>query len=289
MNCLKSLKRSGAETTINMMGAMPAVAVRLERRKAEKRLKRPSQLYLSGYPHLRQQSASPSRVTSPSPSPLLSPPRIEDEQLHHQLPEVYVCGKVSALHLAVVSLLLGAVILIVGLVQLKPGADAPGHRYYLIAVGCILEVIGLIITAIRCVMLHMRIKRQRVSTNGNKKLEKNSKPKTSLTGNESVRVTNENNRNTQVEQIMTHSLTVDTKPANLKHLYNSSDVIYIDEGDSITGRRSKSPVESVSTIDVLMGNVKCEPVAHVSGCSDTMSSAGEMNDFLCPTDRTINM
>lgn len=86
---------SGAETTINMMGAMPAVAVRLERRKAEKRLKRPSQLYLAGYPHLRQQSASPSRVTSPSPSPLLSPPRIDDDQLHHQLPEVYVCGKVS--------------------------------------------------------------------------------------------------------------------------------------------------------------------------------------------------
>ena len=75
-----------------MMGAMPAVAVRLERRKAEKRLKRPSQLYLGGYPHLRQQTTSPSRATSPTPSPLLSPPRTDEE---HYLPEIYVCGKVS--------------------------------------------------------------------------------------------------------------------------------------------------------------------------------------------------
>ena len=77
-----------------MMGAMPAVAVRLERRKAEQRMKRPSQLYLSGYPHFRQQTTSPSRANSPSPSPLLSPPRLEEDQ---RLPEVYVCGRVRIL------------------------------------------------------------------------------------------------------------------------------------------------------------------------------------------------
>jgi len=37
---------------------------------------------------------------------------------------------------------------------------------------------------------------------------------------------------------------------DLKHLYNSSDVMYIDESD--TGTRGRSPGESIATIDVFM-------------------------------------
>ncbi|KAG8252791.1 hypothetical protein J6590_048290 [Homalodisca vitripennis] len=62
-----------------MIGAMPAVAVRHERRRQEKRNKRPSLLYLQ---------SPPSR--SPTPSPLQSPPSVPCSQ---PPPEVYVCGK----------------------------------------------------------------------------------------------------------------------------------------------------------------------------------------------------
>ncbi|GFG30213.1 hypothetical protein Cfor_10185, partial [Coptotermes formosanus] len=70
-----------------MIGAMPAVAVRHERRKQEKRGKRPSQLYLSGY-GLKHPSP-PSRGSSPTPSPLQSPPNQQDDVPQ----EFYVCGK----------------------------------------------------------------------------------------------------------------------------------------------------------------------------------------------------
>lgn len=63
-----------------MIGAMPAVAVRHERRRQEKRSKRPSLLYLQ---------STQSRSTSPSPvqsSPgLYSTPQLE----------IYILGKVS--------------------------------------------------------------------------------------------------------------------------------------------------------------------------------------------------
>jgi hypothetical protein len=73
---------------VTMIGAMPAVAVRHERRKQEKRNKRPSQLYLAGY-GLRHPSP-PSRGSSPTPSPLQSPPNQNDDVLQ----EFYICGKV---------------------------------------------------------------------------------------------------------------------------------------------------------------------------------------------------
>ncbi|XP_073998396.1 uncharacterized protein isoform X2 [Rhodnius prolixus] len=120
-----------------MIGAMPAVAVRHERRRQEKRNKRPSLLYLQS-PHSR----------SATPSPLQSPPAS-----HHFPPELYVCGKVSVLHVVVVSLLLGAVLLIVGLVQLKPGADASQHRYVLLGSGAFLLVLGVIMAIVRCCLL----------------------------------------------------------------------------------------------------------------------------------------
>lgn len=57
------------------------------------------------------------------------------------------------LHLVVVSLLLGAILLIVGLVQLKPGADASDHRYALLGSGGVLLIVGAILAGIRCWLL----------------------------------------------------------------------------------------------------------------------------------------
>ncbi|XP_049855301.1 uncharacterized protein LOC126335871 [Schistocerca gregaria] len=142
---------------VTMIGAMPAVAVRHERRKQEKRAgggggggRRPSQLQLQ-LAALKGRGSPPSRATSPSPSPQ-SPPSVRqlDDPFSR---EIYVCGKVSILHLLVVSLLLGTVLLIVGLVQLKPGADASDHRYALLGAGGALVVIGAILTSVRCRLL----------------------------------------------------------------------------------------------------------------------------------------
>lgn len=63
-----------------MIGAMPAVAVRHERRRQEKRTKRPSQLYLGG------QWLS-SQGSPPTPSP-------HGHGALEALPELYICGKV---------------------------------------------------------------------------------------------------------------------------------------------------------------------------------------------------
>lgn len=67
-----------------MIGAMPAVAVRHERRKGqEKRSKRPSQLYIGGHwlPPM-----------SPSPTPSPNGPHMDSDD---RLPEYYLCGKVA--------------------------------------------------------------------------------------------------------------------------------------------------------------------------------------------------
>ncbi|XKL69378.1 hypothetical protein PGB90_007147 [Kerria lacca] len=121
-----------------MIGAMPAVAVRHERRRQEKRAKRPSLLYLQ---------STQSRSTSPSPvqsSPVLySTPQLE----------IYILGKISLLHIAVVTMLVGAVTLFVGLVQLKPGAEASQYRYVLIGSGLICTLLGTVLAVIRCCLL----------------------------------------------------------------------------------------------------------------------------------------
>ncbi|KOX77503.1 hypothetical protein WN51_09827 [Melipona quadrifasciata] len=67
--------------TIMMIGAMPAVAVRHERKRQEKRLKRPSQLYLGG------QWMPPPQGSPPTPSPHGHNSHLEP------LPELYLCGK----------------------------------------------------------------------------------------------------------------------------------------------------------------------------------------------------
>lgn len=134
-----------------MIGAMPAVAVRHERRKGqEKRSKRPSQLYIGGH------WLPP---TSPSPTP--SPGANEDGV--DRLPELYICGKVSALQIIVGSILLGAIVLIVGLVQLVPNAADADHRYIFIGAGTILLVVGFIMTGVRCFCIHCALRNARLA------------------------------------------------------------------------------------------------------------------------------
>ncbi|KAK0167950.1 hypothetical protein PV327_001799 [Microctonus hyperodae] len=125
-----------------MIGAMPAVAVRHERRRQEKRLKRPSQLYLSG------QWLPPLQGSPPTPSPHGQNGNLES------LPELYVCGKISALHIVVICLLLGAIVLVVGLVQLAPGATTTDHRLPLLITGTILLLLGIALAGVRCYLLH---------------------------------------------------------------------------------------------------------------------------------------
>ncbi|XP_076299291.1 uncharacterized protein LOC143218152 isoform X2 [Lasioglossum baleicum] len=125
-----------------MIGAMPAVAVRHERKRQEKRLKRPSQLYLGA------QWMPPPQGSPPTPSPHGHNSHLDP------LPELYLCGKISGLHLVVVCLLLGAVVLVVGLVQLVPGATTTDHRLALLIGGTLLLFCGIILATIRCYFLH---------------------------------------------------------------------------------------------------------------------------------------
>lgn len=123
---------------------MPAVAVRHERRKGqEKRHKRPSQLYIGGH------WLPPN---SPSPTPSNGP--YDDNS--DRISELYICGKISALQIIVGCILLGAIVLVVGLVQLVPNAADADHRYIFIGAGSILLTFGLALTAVRCCLLQCR-------------------------------------------------------------------------------------------------------------------------------------
>lgn len=151
-----------------MIGAMPAVAVRHERRKQEKKKPtKPGQLYLANYATTKQTTSSNSRNSSPcpsrggSPSPAsqgtspMTPPHLDDMTSPNG-EEFYVCARVSVLHVIVVSFLLGIILLIVGLVQLKPGADASDHRYYILGAGSLLLLLGTLLTLMRCIMIPVR-------------------------------------------------------------------------------------------------------------------------------------
>ncbi|XP_038212287.1 uncharacterized protein LOC119832656 isoform X1 [Zerene cesonia] len=123
-------------TAKKMIGAMPAVAVRHERRRAEKRGgggRRPSQLPLQLGRGLEEATPSP------------------DHRFRHEL---YFCRKTAFLHAVVGSLLLGIVVLVVGLVQLSPGAEAAQHRYYLMGAGAALIGAGILGAVLRCVCIH---------------------------------------------------------------------------------------------------------------------------------------
>ncbi|XP_050538015.1 uncharacterized protein LOC126903684 [Daktulosphaira vitifoliae] len=150
---------------ITMIGAMPAVAVRHERRRQEKKVicvnsvgDRESSLNTTG-------NRRPSLLTLQSPhsqigTPITSPPYVQNT-----LPDIYVCSKISVLHIAVITILIGAILLIVGLVQLKPGADASQYKFLLIFSGLITTFIGILMAIVRCCLLPWVInRRQRRST-----------------------------------------------------------------------------------------------------------------------------
>ncbi|XP_012251039.1 uncharacterized protein LOC105683183 [Athalia rosae] len=73
--------------------------------------------------------------------------------LDKEPPEYYFCGKVNSLHVVVGSLLLGAVVLVVGLVQLAPGAEAAQNSAALIAAGCGLLVGGVLLAPLRALCI----------------------------------------------------------------------------------------------------------------------------------------
>lgn len=68
--------------------------------------------------------------------------------------------QISLLHVAVVTMLAGAVTLFVGLVQLKPGAEASQYRYILIGSGLLSTLLGILLAVIRCCLLPWVAKRR---------------------------------------------------------------------------------------------------------------------------------
>lgn len=64
--------------------------------------------------------------------------------------------QVSALQLIVGSILLGAIVLIVGLVQLVPNAADADHRYIFLGSGGVMLFIGFLLTGVRCYCTHCK-------------------------------------------------------------------------------------------------------------------------------------
>ncbi|XP_042224981.1 uncharacterized protein LOC121868421 isoform X4 [Homarus americanus] len=183
---------------VRMIGAMPAVAVRQQRKhvKHEEIKNRPSTLTIepnASYPAkssttvakikvkppggrrglptpLRSPRASPrtSPQASPAASPKQSPvtsPRTQQKQIGtqgcaHRCVHGYLCGRVSLLHVSVVCVLLGITLLVVGLVQLAPGAatvtdlgfpaGSEVNKYAIIAAGTGFLGLGFLLLIILC-------------------------------------------------------------------------------------------------------------------------------------------
>uniref|UniRef100_A0A8D8M2M0 Uncharacterized protein n=1 Tax=Cacopsylla melanoneura TaxID=428564 RepID=A0A8D8M2M0_9HEMI len=128
-----------------------AVAVRHERRRHEKRstntCPRPTELNLP---------TSPMSYSSSPILPQTSPSGGMD------IPEIYICKfQLPLLQIIVVSLVLGAILLIVGLVQLKPGAGASQHKFLLLGSGIFLLIFGIILAFVRCCLLPWSMKQKR--------------------------------------------------------------------------------------------------------------------------------
>ncbi|KAK0077034.1 hypothetical protein PV325_004542 [Microctonus aethiopoides] len=79
-------------------------------------------------------------------------------------PEYFFCGKINALHVVVGSLLFGGIMLIVGLVQLAPGAEAAQNSTALIGVGCSLLSIGVILSHLRALWIRKQKAEQKDGT-----------------------------------------------------------------------------------------------------------------------------
>ena len=143
-----------------MIGAMPAVAVRHERRKNKKADKsnRPNRLLLK--PHVNKgqnetlspygsnaPSANPSRQGSPTQHDLPGE-GMETGAIHYGDECFY--GKVSLLHFIIFFFLGGLTVLIVGAVQFKKEAGLSNLRYHFLVAGGILVAIGCLLLVIKC-------------------------------------------------------------------------------------------------------------------------------------------
>ncbi|XP_077262461.1 uncharacterized protein LOC143897548 [Temnothorax americanus] len=102
-----------------------------------------------------------SRIGNSQPG---SPLAESEAVLDKEPPEYYFCGKVNSLYVVVGSLLLGAVVLVVGLVQLAPGAEAARNSAALIATGSGLLVIGVFLAPLRAVCIRKQSAAQKDGT-----------------------------------------------------------------------------------------------------------------------------
>nr|XP_045587988.1 uncharacterized protein LOC123749886 isoform X4 [Procambarus clarkii] len=179
---------------VRMIGAMPAVAVRQQQRrhvKQEELKHRPTTLTIdasAGFPAerafgvrpqggrrglptpVRSPKASPrttpqaSPAASPKQSPVISPKTQQKQSgthgCGHRCVHGYLCGRVSLLHISVVCVLLGIILLVVGLVQLAPGAATvfdsglpPGseiNKYAIIGAGTGFLGLGFLLLIVLC-------------------------------------------------------------------------------------------------------------------------------------------
>ncbi|XP_011310755.1 uncharacterized protein [Fopius arisanus] len=78
--------------------------------------------------------------------------------------EYYFCGKINSLHVVVCSLLAGAIVLVVGLVQLAPGAEAAQNSTALIGGGCALLSIGVLLAQLRALWIRRQKAAQKDGT-----------------------------------------------------------------------------------------------------------------------------
>ncbi|TRY68780.1 hypothetical protein TCAL_15101 [Tigriopus californicus] len=148
-----------------MIGAMPAVSVRHERRKKKTETpiikigSRPNHLLLK--PHNKGEASVSSplhsgHLTSLNNSRAGTPiPGDDDEMIHtttyFRYGDECFYAKLSLLHFVIFFLLGGLTVLIVGAVQFKKEAGLSYLRYHFLVVGAMLLIIGVFLLVIKCV------------------------------------------------------------------------------------------------------------------------------------------
>ena len=170
------------------------------------------------------------------------------------------------LHLVVVSLLLGAILLIVGLVQLTPNADANQHRYYLMAIGGFLMVLGFVLTGLRCCVLpwYMR-RRRRVQLLQRVRKDESQASTLGLAG-PAAQPSTENEKNTQVEmQNGTKPVTVEDIKGEFDGLVNAELGLINESSGSVADTVTTDPLPprvSVSSSGDGLHTVMTSPSEH---------------------------
>ncbi|KAK4323133.1 hypothetical protein Pmani_006135 [Petrolisthes manimaculis] len=120
---------------------------------------------------MRSPRASPknSPQASPAASPKQSPvtsPRAQGKHpasrgCGYRCVHGYLCGRVSLLHVSVVCVLLGITLLVVGLVQLAPGAGTAVNKYAIIGAGSGFLGLGFLLLILLCVCQQNAHRRRR--------------------------------------------------------------------------------------------------------------------------------